>query len=192
MTESKPYTAVAIALHWVIAIMLIGMVFFGWSMEDLKHQLLEGGDVTLAEVQMAYNSHKTIGLIILALSIFRLVWRLIHKTPGLPEGMAGWEKVIAHATHFSFYAIMIGMPLGGMIAASASELPSFLFNNPELVIPKLPVPQTESFAGLAGSIHGGGGWVILILAGLHAAAAVKHQFIDKDGLLGRMIPFLKG
>jgi len=192
MTETKSYSAVAIALHWVIAIMLIGMVFFGWEMEDLKHQLLAGENVTLAEVQMAYNGHKSIGLIILGLSIFRLIWRLIHKAPGLPEGMAGWERMIAHATHFTFYAIMIGMPLGGLVAASASELPSFLFNNPDLVIPKLPVPQTESFADMAGSVHGAGGWVILILACLHAAAAIKHQFIDKDGLLARMIPFLKG
>jgi cytochrome b561 len=192
MTDTKRYTGVAIALHWLIAIMLVSMVFFGWYMEDLRDALAAGGTVTLSEVQFAYNAHKTSGLIILTLSIIRLFWRLTHKTPGMPDGMKSWEKTVAQATHMAFYVLIIGMPIGGMIAASASPFPSLLFNNPDLVLPKLPVPQTEEFAELAGSVHGAGGWPILILTALHAAAALKHQFVDKDGLLARMLPFLKG
>jgi cytochrome b561 len=192
MTTDNRYTSIAIALHWLIAMMLISLVFFGWYMEDLRELALSGSGVTLAEVQFAYNAHKTTGLFVLALSVLRLVWRITHRPPGLPAGMTRWEMMVAKATHFAFYAIMIGMPLGGMIAASASPFPSFLFNDPSLVIPKFPVPQTEAFADLAGSAHGAGGWAILGLTALHAAAALKHQFIDKDGLLVRMLPFLKG
>jgi cytochrome b561 len=79
-----------------------------------------------------------------------------------------------------------------LIAASAAEPPTLLFNNPDLVLPKLPVPQTEGFQSISASLHGAGGWAIFVLTGLHVAAALKHQFINKDGLMARMIPFLKG
>jgi cytochrome b561 len=192
MSQPKTYTGVAIALHWIIAVLLVGMVFYAWNMEELKETLFAGGDVTLGEVQFAYNAHKTVGLLILVLSLGRLAWRFTHPVPALPDGMAGWERFAATATHWAFYAIMIGMPIGGMIAASAAEPPTLLFNNPDLVLPKLPVPQTEAFQDFSGSVHGAGGWAILGLLGLHVAAALKHQFINKDGLIGRMIPVLKG
>ena len=96
--------------------------------------------------------------------------------------------------HWAFYVIMIGMPIMGWISASAAEFDSFLFNNPDMTMPRLPVPQSECLHEVSGFIHGAGGWPILILWVLHAGAALKHQFLDKDGLLGRMIPlpFLKG
>ena len=106
--------------------------------------------------------------------------------------MKPWEKTAATTTHWLFYAIMIGMPIGGWIAASATPFPSLLFNNPDLILPKLPVPQTEEFALMTGSAHGAGGWAILVLLALHVGAALKHQFVEKDGLLARMLPFLKG
>ncbi|GLK50609.1 cytochrome b [Maricaulis virginensis] len=191
MTDTPRYTAVAITLHWILAALLLGMVFFGWYMEDLREGLF-AGTVPLEEVQQAYNLHKTTGMAILVLSLVRLAWRLTHKTPGMPEGMKPWEKLAAHAVHWAFYVLMIGMPIMGWISASASELPSFLFNNPDMPLPRLPVPQNESLHEVSGSIHGAGGWPILILFGLHAAAALKHQFFDRDGLLARMIPVLKG
>lgn len=192
MSDTPRYTSVAIALHWLLAVLLIGMVFFGWYMEDLREVLVAGGDVTLAEVQFAYNAHKTTGMFILLLSLGRLAWRLTHKQPGMPEHMPGWEKMAAHATHWGFYVLMIGLPIGGWIAASASPFPSLLFNDPNLVLPKLPVPQSEELADAVGSAHGAGGWAILTLFALHVGAAIKHQFLDKDGLMARMIPFLKG
>jgi len=191
MTDTPRYTAVAITLHWILAVLLLGMVFFGWYMEDLREGLF-AGTVPLEEVQQAYNLHKTTGMAILVLSLIRLAWRLTHKTPGMPEGMKPWEKLAARAVHWAFYVLMIGMPIMGWISASASELPSFLFNNPDMPLPRLPVPQNESLHEVSGSIHGAGGWPILILFGLHAAAALKHQFVDRDGLIARMIPVLKG
>lgn len=193
MTDTPRYTAVAIALHWILAILLISMVFFGWYMEDLRDGLF-AGTVPLDQVQQAYNFHKTTGMLVLLLSLARLGWRLTHKTPGMPDGMKAWEKLAAHTVHGAFYVLMIGMPIMGWIASSASELPSFLFNNPDLPLPRLPVPQSEGLHEATASIHGAGGWPILVLFGLHAGAALKHQFLDRDGLLARMIPlkFLKG
>ena len=193
MTDTPRYTAIAIILHWIIAALLVGMVFFGWYMEDLSHGF-QAGEVPLESVLQAYNWHKTIGLLILFLSLARLAWRLTHKAPGMPEGMKPWEKLAAHAVHGAFYVIMIGMPILGWVAASASEFDSFLFNNPDMTMPRLPVPQSEGLHEVSGSIHGAGGWPILVLWALHAGAALKHQFLDKDGLLHRMIPlpFLKG
>tara|TARA_R110000868_G_scaffold24255_17_gene96084 strand:- start:1001 stop:1582 length:582 start_codon:yes stop_codon:yes gene_type:complete len=193
MTETTRYTTVAIVLHWVIGILLIGMVFYGWYMEDLGHALRDGsGSVSAGEVQFAYNAHKTVGMLVLLLSFGRLAWRLMHKTPGMPAGMKSWEQTVAKATHWAFYGLMIGLPLVGWVAASTTELPTMLFNNPDLILPRLPVSQERGFHDLVGNIHGKGAWVLLILTGLHFAAAIKHQFVDKDGLMARMLPFLKG
>jgi len=193
MTETTRYTNVAIILHWLIGIMLIGMVFYGWHMDDLRQALRDGTPgVSLAEVQFAFNAHKTTGLLVLVLSLGRLAWRLMHKAPAMPAGMKPWEQTVAKATHIALYALMIGLPLGGWLAASTSELPTMMFNNPDLILPRLPVSQDHDFHELTGEIHGKGAWALLILTGLHFAAALKHQFLDKDGLMARMLPFLKG
>ncbi|WP_417482628.1 cytochrome b [Maricaulis sp.] len=193
MTDSPRYTTVAIILHWVIGILLIGMVFYGWYMEDLRHALRDSAPgVTLDQVQFAYNAHKTVGMLVLLLSFGRLGWRLTHKAPPLPAGMKPWEALVAKGTHWAFYALMIGLPLVGWVAASTTELPTMLFNNPDLILPRLPVSQDHDFHELVGNVHGKGAWVLLVLVGLHFAAALKHQFLDKDGLLSRMLPFLKG
>jgi len=189
---TKSYTGVAVILHWLIAVMLVSMVFYGWYMEDLRHALFDGTQgVSIEAVREAYNLHKTFGLLVLGLSVARLAWRLTHPQPPLPEGMKPWEKTVAVSVHWAFYAIMIGMPILGWISASASEQPSLLMNNPDLQIPRLGIPVNHDLHEITGEVHGKGGWAILVLMGLHVAAALKHQFLDRDGLLGRMIPFLK-
>ncbi len=189
MTASRTtYSTVAITFHWVIAIMLVSMVFYGWWMEDLRANI--SGPEDFAAVQAAYNWHKTAGITILILSLARLAWRFTHPAPPLPAHMKPWEKGLARFTHVAFYAVMIGAPIGGWVTASATNFPSRLFNIEGFDLPRLPVPQTESFYELAGTMHGAGGWVILILLALHAGAALKHHFVDRDGVLQRMIPGL--
>ncbi len=187
--ESRRYTSVAIAFHWVIAVLLVGMVFYGWWMEGLRDAANEG-EVSFATVQSAYNWHKTTGITILILSLARLGWRFTHKVPPLPAHMNGLERFAARFTHVGFYAVMIGAPIGGWVTASATNFPTHLFNVDALVLPRLPVPQSSEFYETAGSVHGAGGWVILILLTLHAGAALKHHFVDRDGVLQRMIPGL--
>lgn len=191
MSEENRYSTVAIILHWLLAVLLVSMVAFGNYAGGLRDGLMTGQS-TLQEVQFAYNAHKTTGLLVLALSLGRLAWRLMHPVPPMPTHMASWEKIVASATHWLFYALMIGLPIGGWLAASASPFPTLLFNNPDLVLPKLPIAQDQELAEGLGRAHGFGGYFMLILIALHMGAAFKHQFLDKDGLLARMLPFLKG
>ncbi|MEQ8406577.1 MAG: cytochrome b [Oceanicaulis sp.] len=186
---SGRYSAVAIAFHWVIAALLVSMVFYGWWMEGLR-EALGRGEVSVGYVSGAYNWHKTAGILVLLLSLGRLAWRLTHKPPALPGHMKSWERLFARFTHVAFYAVMIGAPLGGYVTASAfgDSFPILLFN--EITLPKLPVPQSSEFREFAGSAHGAGGWVILVLLALHAGGALKHHILDRDGVLTRMIPGL--
>jgi cytochrome b561 len=185
--EPSRYTAVAITLHWLMAAALVGMIFMGWRMEDMRDLAL-AGDLTFAEVQTYYNWHKTIGISLLVLALARLGWRFTHKVPPMPDTMKPWEKLAARATHIAFYAVMIAVPVFGWLTASATNFPSYLANNPALELPHLPV-SNDLYEPL-GSIHGAGGWVIFALLALHAGAALKHHFINKDAVLTRMIPFL--
>ena len=186
------YSTIAVILHWLIAIALVSMVFIGWRMEDLRDALF-AGEVPLDTVTGFYNWHKTIGILILVFSLARLFWRFTHPVPPLPETMKPWEAFAARGAHIAFYVIMIGMPIGGYVVASAygDSFPILFANSEAMSLPKLPVPQSDEFREFAGSAHGAGGWVILVLLALHAGAALKHHFVDKDDVLARMIPILK-
>jgi len=191
MTQSNRYTNVAITLHWLIAVMILFMIFAGWRTDDMRQAMLAGDtSVDPMTVAMLFNWHKTTGLIILALSLFRLIWRLTHKQPALPDGMNAFERFAATATHWAFYGLMIGMPLGGWVAASASSFPSFFFNVQSLPIPQL-VADNEAIYSVVAQVHSKGAWAILVLLALHIAAALKHHFIDRDDVLTRMVVFLK-
>ena len=191
MTQTQRYSTVAIVLHWLIAVMIIFMIFAGWRTDDMRQALLAGDmSVDPQTVAMLFNWHKTVGLVILTLSVVRLVWRLTHKQPSLPDGMNGFERFAATATHWAFYVLIIGMPLAGWISASASSFPSFLFNVESLPIPQL-VGDNNDTHELSGEIHSKMAWAILGLLALHIAAALKHHFVDRDDVLTRMVVFLK-
>jgi cytochrome b561 len=193
MTESARYTSVAITLHWVIAVLIVGMVFFGWQADDARGALRAGDtSVTLEDVRFLFNWHKTVGLLVLALSLVRLGWRLTHKAPPLPDGMKSWERFAAIAAHWGFYALMIGLPLGGWITASSSSASSagWLFNMESLPIPSL-TGENEALHETTGFMHSKGAWVLLVLLGIHVLAGLKHHFADRDDVLTRMLPFLK-
>ena len=190
-TQSNRYTTVAITLHWLIAILIVVMIFAGWQTDDMREAMLEGDtSVDPQTVALLFNWHKTFGILILALSVFRLVWRLTHKVPPLPAGMNAFERFAAVATHWAFYVLIIGMPLAGWITASASGFPSFFFNSESLPIPEL-MGENEAVYDVVSQIHSKSAWAILVLLGLHIAAALKHHFMDHDDVLTRMVVFLK-
>lgn len=187
--DTGRYTAVAISLHWLIAVLLISLILFGWWMEDQREAI--GSYEEFLEVKSAFNWHKTGGILVLLLSLARLGWRLSHPVPSLPDGMKTWERILARISHISFYVLMIGLPIGGYMAASAygPEQPILLFDT--IALPKLPVPQTEEFQAFSGSMHGAGAWGLIALMALHIIAAMKHEFVDNDGVLARMIPIIR-
>ena len=115
------YDNVAKTLHWLIAFAIIAMLIIGWTMTNIgKDNPWRFG---------LFQWHKSIGITILLLSLIRLVWRLTHTAPPLPEHMPAWEKFAAKATHWFFYVLIIGMPLAGWVLISSSpiSLPTMLY-----------------------------------------------------------------
>ncbi len=175
MTEQNiRYNTVAIWLHWIIGLLMIFMLFFGEGL--------------IQRVQGTFypSVHVSLGITILVLSVARLAWRLMNPPPALPTTMKPWEVTVSHITHWAFYALMIGMPLTGMMDISHAAVRNAellqasvfgLFNVP--VLPDLlGLGQTHSLGAVAGKI----------LVILHVGAALKHQLWNKDGLLRRMSP----
>ena len=181
------YGAVAVTLHWLIAIGIIGMLVLGKYMADLTNDDPSKFDL----IQL----HKSFGISILVLSVLRLAWRLVNKVPPLPAHMPTWERWAAHASHILLYFLIIALPLTGWAVASASPLgiPTIWFGQFE--IPHLPGLQgfadqhaaEDQFKG----VHELLGNVMIFLLLIHVGAALKHHLWDRDDVLVRMLPFTK-
>lgn len=169
------YTAVAIGFHWLLALMIVGSFGVGLYMESLPMS---------PQRLKLFNWHKWAGVTILTLSALRLLWRLTHRPPPEPA-MPAWQRRAAAATHAALYVLFFAVPLVGWAYSSAAGFPIVWFG----VLP-LPdfVPVDKALAEAIKPWHG---WLAFTLAGLvllHIAGALKHQFIDRDGLLDRMRP----
>lgn len=186
MPETR-YGAVAVTLHWLIAFAIIGMLILGKYMAELARDDPSRFDL----IQL----HKSIGITILALSVLRLVWRLVNRVPRLPPHMPAWERFAAQASHFLLYALIIGIPLSGWAFASSSPLgiPTIWFGVVE--VPHLPGLQgLEDQRGVEHTLHETHELLGNLMIGLlliHVAAALKHHFWDRDDVLVRMLKFGK-
>ncbi len=169
------YTGPAIALHWLLALMIVGAFGVGVYMSDLP--------VSPSRLKL-YSWHKWAGVTILALSALRLLWRLTHRPPA-DAPMPAWQASAAHATHGLLYALFFAVPLVGWAYSSAAGFPVVWFG----VLP-LPdfVPVDKALAEAIKPWHGNLAWALAGLVTLHVAGALKHQFIDRHGLLDRMRP----
>lgn len=181
------YSIVAIVLHWTIAVMVLGMIASGLWMADA---IRDPARQNLA--YETYQLHKAFGLSVLLLSLARLAWRLGHPAPPLPADTGRWQRLAAHAVHVALYGLTIGVPFLGwlMVSASPLGLPTVPFGLFEW--PHLPVlgPQTDA-AALEGWFKLGHRSLAYATAGLlvvHIGAALKHQFLDRDDLIARMMP----
>jgi cytochrome b561 len=182
------YSAVAITLHWLIALGILTNIGLAWYFGTLK------GAEAIPPIQL----HKSIGITVLALTLIRIGWRLTHAAPELPAHMATWEKWAAKSLHFVLYLLMLGLPLSGWAMVSASPLirvhPTVLYG--VLHIPAVPFPgldsdQLHDTHKLLERTHELLGWIAYATITLHVAAALKHHVIDRDDVLARMIPFLR-
>ncbi|WP_367850186.1 cytochrome b [Rhodoferax sp. WC2427] len=174
------YTAVAKLLHWVLALALIGIFGVGLYMADLPFS---------PQRLKLYNWHKWAGITILSLSALRLLWRMTHRPPSLPAAMAQsmprWQHWAHEGTHYAMYALFFAVPLIGWAYSSAAGFPIVVFG--VLPLPDLLAANKE-LAETIKPLHSLAAWALCALAALHIAAALKHQFIDRDGLIGRMLP----
>lgn len=180
------YTRTAMALHWVIAVLIVLNVFLA----------LTWGFYPDAGVRPAINMHKSVGITVLGLAIMRVLWRLTHRPPAVPAHHKRWEGITAHSVHLLLYLIMFGMPITGWIMDSAykdaATHPMYwfgLFEWPRLpnVLTLDPATKTivhDSF----GSYHENLAYLLYFLVFLHIAGALKHQWIDRDRELLRMWP----
>ncbi len=185
---SVRYTKVAITLHWLIALSIIGLLVVGLLMSE--------DDLLPQEMRFkAYQLHKSFGLSVLVLSVVRLGWRLGHKPPALPAEMPAWEAFAARATHWAFYFLMFALPLSGwaLVSTSSFSFPTMwfgLFEWPHLPLGSTPEAK-EQINGFVSESHEIMAYLMMALLGLHVGAALKHHFWNRDDVLTHMVPVLK-
>lgn len=180
------YGTVAMTLHWLIAAAVITNLSIGLYMADLPNK--DPGKFELVSL------HKSIGLSVLALSVLRVLWRLVNPVPPPPPGLAPWIRFSGQTMHFIFYFLIVAVPLAGwlMVSVASQGHPTSVFGLFDW--PSVPVlsdmtrhaghPYHETFE----SIHRVLAWAFIGLVPLHVIAALYHQFVRRDGVLARMLP----
>lgn len=173
------YGLVAIIFHWLIGFMFLGQAGLGFYMADLP--------IDDPGVFATYQWHKSIGLAILTSAAVRLLWRLVSIAPTLPAAMPAWEKRAARLAHLALYAGLIIVPLTGwaLVSASPLKIPTFAFNL--IVVPHLPLPVGEVAETVWNFVHESLAKLVLFVALIHIGAALRHEFVLRDGLISRMI-----
>lgn len=183
------YAAVAIALHWAIAVLLVILVAIGWWMTRGEGASSAAPGTLKFE---AFQLHKALGILVLLLTLARVGWRLFNPPPPSFVIVLPWEKALASAVYFAFYVLMVALPLTGwaLVSSSPTGIPTLLFGVIEW--PHLPLPTTDAVAGAFDRTHAILAWTTVALIGLHIAGALKHQIIDGENILVRMAPGLFG
>jgi cytochrome b561 len=199
-------------LHWLIAALLIANIGLAWYFAGLPlapdaagtpattPYWTVGGLVPESARIGPIQIHKSIGITVLLLSLVRLGWRLINPPPPLPSDMPAWERRAAATAYVLFYVVMIGMPLSGWAMVSATTLiriypiTFFGFGHWPTIEPlaNLPKHQMHQAEEAFGAVHEYLAYLAYALVVLHVAAALRHQFIRRDTVMARMIPFLRG
>ena len=173
-TTFTPYTAVAKGLHWLMALLILGLLVLGMYMHDLplSPQKLE-----------LYSWHKWAGVTAFVLVWLRLAWRVTHRPPALPEGMAPLMRLAAHAGHAALYGLMVVIPLSGWLMSSAKGFQTVWFG--VLPIPDL-VGKDKELGDLLQQVHQALNLLLMLTLAGHVAAALWHHFVLKDDTLRRM------
>lgn len=165
-TMEPRYTKVAIWLHWLIGLAVIANICLAMLTEGMPR------DVHRA----AMGVHKALGITILALTLVRIVWRLLHKAPPLPAAVPAWQRPLSKIVHFLFYALLILLPLSGWVWMSAADRPIDFFGL--FTVPSLVAPD-KALAYVMHERHELLGLTMLALVVIHILAALKHQFVDR-------------
>jgi cytochrome b561 len=170
------YTVPAIALHWLMAILLIILFAVGLYMHELP---LSPWKLKI------YSWHKWAGVTAFLLVLARLAWRFAHHPPALPATMSSSMRLAAHAGHAVLYLLMIAIPLSGWLMSSAKGFQTVYFG--VLPLPDL-LAKNKELGDLLREVHEALNWILLVVVVGHVGAALKHHLIDKDDVLTRMLP----
>lgn len=168
----------AAVLHWLMAALILLQLYVGWTFHHMERGPARGE---------WFLWHKTLGVAILLLALARLAWRLMHRPPPFPPELPRWQRLAALWNHRAFYVLIIVLPLTGLTAISdgaESSTTSLQFGLAFPLVPGVP----EALGDFAGELHE---WLVkltIALLALHVAAALKHQFLDRNRMTGRMPP----
>ena len=173
--------SVARFFHWVIAALILALLIVGFMMED----------VTPGSKRLFYTMHKSMGLLVLALVVCRLVWRMGSIVPAPLATMPRWQVVLAEAVHWGLYGVMLLLPVSGYLMTSYGNHPFDLFMVHGLSVPLLG-EENKGLAQNFGMMHGALSSLLVGLLALHIGAAFYHHFIAKDAILARMTPLVSG
>ncbi len=183
----RRYTTIAIILHWLVALCVLGLLGLGSIMVWAPAEL-----VNLTVKFNLYQWHKSFGFTVFVLMVVRLLWRVSHKPPPLPDTLKPSERFMAHVTHYGLYILLLIMPLVGwaVVSTASFNVPTFLFQTYHLPhISFLATHPDKAFISwLASTTHLTLAIIIAGLVGLHIAGALKHHFINRDDVLKRMLP----
>lgn len=161
-------------LHWLMALLFFAVLPLGLYMADLK--------LSPTKLQL-YSYHKWMGITILLLAVLRILWRITHRPPALT--MPRWQQIASATVHAALYVLFLAIPVSGWLMSSAKGFQTVLFG--VLPLPDL-INKNKELGHTLGSVHEILSYTLSLLVVLHIAAALKHQFIDKDDLLSRMLP----
>lgn len=190
MKQSTRYDGVSQLLHWAVALLVLALLVMG------KAGLVEADHPGSA----AFMWHGSLGVLVLVLVAARALWRLRHPPPEFPATMTRFGRIAARTMHASLYVLLIALPLSGWLAASSEGSNVNFFNVATLprwggsvpaAVPGMraaPESEEEGREEVAEEVHELLGDALIVLASLHVLAALKHQYIDHDELIGRMLP----
>ncbi|USD20920.1 cytochrome b [Microbulbifer variabilis] len=170
------YGWVAIMLHWLMAPAIIGLFVLGWWMRQLSYYD--------PWYQQAPSIHKGIGILLLIALVLRLLWRSVNITPRAAPGTPRWQALTASGIHNLIYLLLLAIMLSGYLISTADGRPIDVFGWFSVAATIQGIPNQED---IAGSLHEILAWTLIILVSLHALAALKHHFFDKDVTLRRML-----
>ena len=186
MTLPGKYTRTAVVLHWLVAVLIVTNVVLGLAASSLPDDW----------VRPVVDTHKSIGITVLGLAILRVLWRFGHKPPALPSSYPNWERLSAHAAHATLYLIIFGLPLSGWLHDSAWNGAA---THPMRLFGLVPWPRISYLADLDPAtkdrlhsalftVHASFAYALYGLLALHILGALKHQLLDKEPELQRMLP----
>ena len=175
--EIACYDPVARALHWLVAVLAVIVVALGWA--------IPGAPRETDSRELLLLLHRSLGVSILGLMVFRVVWRLRHPPPPLPQDFPRIEALAAHADHALLYVLFLVMPLSGYVNAAAAGHSVSFFGI--VAIPPL-IPESPGLAQVAVAVHLTGQFLIYGLVAVHVAAALMHAIVRRNGILERLLP----
>jgi cytochrome b561 len=174
--DRQGWGLLSIALHWLVALTVFGLFGLGFWMTGL--------DYYHAWYKQGPDLHRSIGVILFAVLLFRLVWRAINRNPTALPNHQRWEIGLAHAVHLLLYLLLFAIVASGYLTSTADGRAVEVFGL--FQVPAYPL-GVENQEDIAGAIHWYLALTLMGLVGLHAAGAVKHHFIDRDETLKRML-----